>query len=174
MQLRNIAIAVLVVLSLSYALPAQQHCSMRYAVGTWAMSLSGWDMPTGQSTPAPETMLAVLSVEPSGRVTGSGTSILGTTLAGIPAGQPLDWDIVDASIQVNEDCTGFFTYSIQLKGLGLPPFGPNIDRLVIVPRSDQIIAMRIQSPLSKPMEVYTLYRMRIVPTTVSWPPVPAQ
>jgi hypothetical protein len=99
---------------------------------------------------------------------------LGAPFGGAPAGQTLDWEIVDASVQVNPNCTGFFKYSILLRGLGVPAYGPNIDRLIVLPFHGQVLGMRVQSPLSKPLEAYTMNRIGFVPSTVSWPAVPTQ
>jgi len=174
MQIRSLASATLLVFSLCCALPAQQRCSMQQVVGTWGFTLVGWDILNGQSTPAPETMIGIVSVDESGKVTGAATSVLGAPLGGIPAGQPLDSELVDASVQVNPDCTGFFKYSILLKGAGVPAYGPNVDRLVVLPFHNQVLAMRVHSPLSKPLEPYTMNRISFMPAPVSWPAVPTQ
>jgi len=92
----------------------------------------------------------------------------------IPAGQALDMDMVNATVQVNADCTALLKYSIQLKGLPVPPVGPYYDRLIVLPTQGEILGMGVSSPISKPMWIYTMKRMSGVASPVSWPAVPAQ
>jgi hypothetical protein len=80
--------------------------------------------------------------------------------------------MVNARVEVNADCTGLLTYSILLKGLPAPAIGPYVDRLIVNPSRDEILGMGVQSPLSKPMWVYTLNRISHVPSPVSWPAAP--
>jgi hypothetical protein len=87
---------------------------------------------------------------------------------------PLDFDFVNATIQVNADCTALLKYSLQLKGLPIPPVGPYYDRLIVLPAQGEIMGMGVSSPTSMPMWVYTMKRMSWVPGPVSWPAVPAQ
>jgi hypothetical protein len=69
---------------------------------------------------------------------------------------------------------GLFKYSIQLKGLPVPPIGPYVDRLIVLPDKGQMLGMGLQSPTSKPMWIYTLTRINAMPVPVAWPDPPVQ
>jgi len=101
----------------------------------------------------------------------SGFGIPGTP---IPAGAVLDFDFVDASVEVTPDCTGIWKYSLQLKGTPAPIPGQYVERIVVLPQQDEILFMSIQSPLSKPMWVGTAKRLFQLPRPVAWPAAPAQ
>ena len=114
MYVRNLTSAAVLVLILCSALLAQPRCSAGSLTGTWAYTAIGWTVPAGESTAAPTTMIGILVIDYAGKVSGPGTSTSGAPIPGtpIPAGQPLDFEMVDTSIEVNADCTGLFKYSI--------------------------------------------------------------
>ena len=176
MYTRNLTSAAVLVLCLCCTLAAQPQCSTRDAVGVWAYSSLGWSIPTGGSEPVPMTMIGITITDSSGKVTGPGTFTSGAPIPGtpIPAGMALDFDMVNATIQVNADCTALLKYSIQLKGLPVPPIGPYYDRMILLPAQGESLGMGVVSPTSKPMWVYTSKRMSWIPWPVSWPAVPAQ
>ena len=176
MRAQNLIGTALLALGLCCALAAQPQCSIQNVVGTWGYTGIGWSIPAGGSAPAPLTMIGIIVIDYSGKETGPGTFVSGAPVPGtpIPAGQPLDFDIVNATVQVNADCTALLKYSIQLKGMPVPPIGPYFDRLVVVPNGGEFLEMSVQSPISKPFWIYTFKRMSPVPAPVSWPAVPAQ
>ena len=176
MYIRNLTSAALLVLCFCCALAAQPPCSTLDAVGVWSFMSLGWSIPVGGSEPAPLTMIGILTIDYSGKMTGPATFVSGAPMPGtpIPAGQALDMDMVNATIQVNADCTALLKYSIQLKGLPVPPVGPYYDRLIVLPAQGEILGMGVSSPISKPMWIYTMKRISHVPSPVSWPAVPAQ
>ena len=172
MSNRNFVRAALLALCLCAVVAAQPQCSNQTLAGTWAYKGIGWTIPTGQSDAVPLTMIGVITVDYSGKSGGPGTEISGAAVPGtpIPAGQPLDFDIVNGTIQVTADCTAVFKYSIQLKGMGpMPPIGPYVDRLVVMPTQNEVYGMSVASPLSKPMDVYSMKQISHAPVSVSWP-----
>jgi hypothetical protein len=174
MLIRNLASATVMALGLCCAVTAQPRCSMNDLVGVWAYQASGWVVPSGESTTAPISMLGIGSIDHNGNFTGPGTVTTGAAIAGIPAGTPLEFDMINATVQVNADCTGLIRYYVQLKGVPVPPVGPYIDRLVVIPNQDEVLALGVVSPLSKPAWIYTMKRISRVPSAVSWPALPAQ
>ncbi len=165
----------MVVLSLCCAAAAQPQCSIRDAVGVWAFTAIGWEVQPGESTAAPVTGIGMAVIDYSGKVTGPGTITTGALVAGtIPAGVPLDFDMVNSTVQVNADCTALLKMFIQIKGMPGPPIGLYVDRWIVLPNQDEILAMGVASPLSRPMWIYTMKRISHVPSAVSWPAVPAQ
>jgi hypothetical protein len=145
-------------------------------LGTWAYNATGSAIPTGTTTPVPVTFIGVLTANYSAKVTGPGTFIPGGSFPGTPiqAGMILEYNIVDGSIQLNSDCTGILSYTMQVAGFPVL-LGPVVERIVVLPDKGEILSMSIYSPISKPMWAYTAKRMIPVPASVSWPqaPVPA-
>lgn len=125
--------------------------------GTWSYLAIGWTVPNGASVPVPVTGIGVGVIDNAGNVTGPGTWTSGAPIPGtpLPAGQPLDIEVVNATIQINEDCTGIFKYDLLLKGLPIPPLGPYIERIIFDRGHDEVISMSVQAPTGKPMWTYT-------------------
>jgi hypothetical protein len=175
MRAGNIVCATLLGLSICCALPAQQGCHSGSLIGAWAFSELGWTVPleNGSSTVAsPVTVIGVLTIDYSGNMTGSGTTISGTGIPGtpIPAGEVLDFDF-KGTVEITPDCVGFLRYSIQLKGTPAPLPGEFIERFVYLPQKEQVISMSIQSPLSKPLWIGRYARLGRVPESIAWPDV---
>lgn len=180
MRSQTVTTAALLVFLFCCTLAAQPQtawpqCSLASVVGQWAHSVSGWEIPQGATAPVQVTFMGVLNIDWSGKVTGPGTSIQGAPIPGTPiqAGQVLEYDYVNGSIQVTSECTGLLTTFIQLKGLPVPPLGPYVGRIIVLPDRGEMVALSIQSPSSKPMWTYTLKRITHVPGPVSWPQAPA-
>jgi hypothetical protein len=176
MRTRNLSRMALLALCVCCALAAQPQCSNQDIVGVWAYSGVGWVVPTGESTAAPVSMIGIAAIDFGAKLTGPGTITTAALTAGvIPSGVPLDYDMVNATVQLNPDCSALLKYYIQLKVMpGATPVGPYVDRLVVVPGQGEILGMGVASPLSKPMWVYTMKRISRVPSALSWPAVPAQ
>ena len=175
MRAGNIVCATLLGFSLCCALSAQQQCTVGNLVGTWAFSEIGWTVPLGSGSSAvasPVTVIGVLTVNYSGKITGSGTTISGTGIPGtpIPAGEVLDFDFA-GTVEITPNCTGSWRYSIQLKGTPAPLPGQFIERFVYSLPKDQVVSMAIQSPLSKPLWIGQYTRMGRAPESIAWPEV---
>ncbi len=180
MRIRNLLCMGLIILGFCCAVEAQMlqsqtYCSIyRNVRGTWAFSEIGWTVPfsDSQTVASPVTVLGAMSVDSSGKITGSGTTISGTGIPGtqIPAGTVLDFDF-EGTVELTPDCTGVLKYSIQIKGTPAPLPGQFIERIVYSPWSDEIVSMSIQSPLSKPMWIGTYKRVGRLPMSIAWPPV---
>ena len=172
MRARNLVCATLLVFSFCFALAAQPQCGIGSVRGTWAFAELGWTVPLGgSSAPAsPVTVIGVFSIDYSGKMPGSGTTISGTGIPGtpIPAGEVLDFDF-EGSVQITSDCTGTWRYSIKLKGTPAPLPGQFIERIVYSPHKDQILSMAVQSPLSKPLWIGVSERLGNVPAALAWP-----
>jgi hypothetical protein len=176
MHVRNLAGGMLLALSLCGAIPAQPSCRLESVRGTWAFAELGWTVPLGSGSSAvasPVTVIGLFTVDYSGKMTGSGTTISGTGIAGtpIPAGEFLDFDF-SGTVEITSDCAGLLRYSIQLKGTPAPLPGQFIERFVYSPAKDELLSMSIQSPLSKPLWIGRYMRLGHVPSPVAWPDAP--
>ncbi len=172
MRFRNLAGAAALALSMGCGAWSQQQCSLASVVGKWAHNVLGWDIPQGATTPVQIAFLGVLSVDWSGKVTGVGSNIFATQLAGvIPPGTELEYEYVNGSIQITPDCTGLLTTYIQFKGLPIPAQGPYTGRILVFPDKGEMVAMAVRGPGDKPIWTYTLRRMSTVPGPVEWPAV---
>lgn len=174
MCLFNFTRAALLVLCMCHIAAAQPQCTVDDVRGVWAYSGAGWLVYPDQPTPVSVTMIGIMVIDHSGKVTGPGTITTAAPVPGtsIPAGQPLDWEIVsDTPIQVNPDCTAVLRYGIRIKGMTgvLPGY---IDRLIVLVAEGEILGMGVASPLSKPLLIYRMKRITRTPTPVSWPTVP--
>ena len=176
MRIRNLASGVAVALCLGATVAAQPQCGVNSIRGTWATSSIGWAIPLGAAgaQPAPIVMIGVMSIDYAGRLTGSGTLTWGTGIAGTPiaAGDVLDYDM-DGTVDLNQDCTGFWRYTVKLRGTPAPIPG-YLERIIVVPQKDEILSQSIRSPLSKPMWTSISKRISPIPSPVAWPQAPAQ
>jgi len=180
MYFRKMACAAMLAVSLGSILSAQTwtlntSCSINNLRGTWAFAELGWTVPAGSGSTAvasPVTVIGAFSVDNSGTMTGSGTTISGVGIPGtpIPAGEVLDFDFT-GTVEITTDCTGVLKYSIQLKGTPAPLPGQFIERFVYSPYQDQIVSMSIQSPLSKPLWIGRYTRVGLVPAAIAWPAI---
>ena len=175
MRVGNMVCATFLGLSICCALPAQQQCSMGSLVGTWAFSEIGWTVPLGSGPSAsasPVTVIGVTTINNSGKMTGSGTTISGAGIPGtpIPAGEVLDFDFT-GTVEITPNCTGSWRYSIQVKGTPAPLPGQYIERFVYSLPKDEVVSMSIQSPLSKPFWIGVFTRMGRAPESIAWPDV---
>jgi hypothetical protein len=174
MRITDIVSATAALFGFCAALAAQQPCSVSNIRGTWAMTASGWAIPLApaNSPAAPVASIGAFTIDYAGRLMGSGSISWATGIAGtnIAAGDVLDFDMVDGSVDLNPDCTGIWRYSVKLKGM--PALTGYVERIVVVPQKDEIVFLSIRSPLSKPMWVGTAKRISPVPSTMSWPPAP--
>jgi hypothetical protein len=161
-------------LALIIAFSAYPQCPIHSLVGAWSYVGIGWTV-GADSVAVPFTMIGVAVVDESGNVTGPGTFASAAPIAGtpIPAGQALDYEL-NGALELNNDCTGFLKYNLLLKGLPIPPIGPDIDRVIVNRSKDEIVAMGVKGALAKPMWVYTMKRMNQWATSVAWSAVPAQ
>jgi hypothetical protein len=177
MRSHSTALAALLLFCFRFAGLAQPTCSINDVVGRWAYSVAGWDIPQSGAPVTQMVFMGVLSIDPTGSVTGPGTFAMGAPIAGtpIPAGQALDYDFVSGSIQVFANCTGFLSTMMKIKGSPAPPIGPYIGRIIVLPDKGEIVSMSIQAPgTEKPLWTYSLRRMTPVPGPVEWPQAPAQ
>lgn len=164
-------LATLVVFLVGSIVPAQAQCGIGKLAGNWAYVEMGWTVPAGASTTAPVTGIGAFSVDYSGRMTGSGSTISGAAIPGtpIPPGKVLDFDF-DGTIEITPDCTGLWKYTVRIKGMpALPGF---VERFVYSPQKDEMYSMSIQSPLSKPLWTGFAKRLSNVPGPIAWPPAP--
>ncbi|HLK69774.1 MAG TPA: hypothetical protein VKU19_40370 [Bryobacteraceae bacterium] len=169
------ACTMLTVLSLCCVLSAQPLCSIDSVRGTWAFAELGWTVPIASGSSAvasPVTVIGAFSVDYSGKMTGSGTTISGAGIPGtpIPAGEVLDFDFT-GTVEITSDCTGVLRYAIQIKGTPGPLPGQFIERFVYSPHTDELLSMSIQSPLSKPLWIGRYTRLGRVQAAVAWPTV---
>jgi hypothetical protein len=159
------------------AVSAQPQCSIQSVVGRWGYNLAGWYIPAGSSVPVQVAGIGVFSIDYSGKLTGPATWGMAVAFAGTPfvAGQMLEYNFVSGSIQVTPDCTGFLSTMMTIKGLPIPPMGPYVGRIIVLPDKGEILATGFQAPTTeKPLWTYTLRRMSPVPGAVAWPDAPAQ
>ena len=162
--MRNIVCAVLLIVWLCFALPAQVQCSSQNLRGNWSMSLSGWAVPTAEgpwgaaNQMLPIVGLGVASIDNAGKMTGPGTHVL--------AGLVFDLEFA-GTVEVNSDCTGLLKYSIKIKGF--PNLPGCIEQFVFDPVRQEMVSVSIQSPISKPMWVATWKRINSVQSPVAWP-----
>ncbi len=175
MRIRHMAGAMLLAYSLCFNLAAQQPCTMSNLVGTWAFSELGWTVPMGSggnAVASPVTVIGVMTIDYSGKMTGSGTTISGTGIPGtpIPAGEVLDFDFT-GTVALTPDCTGSWKYAIQLKGTPAPLPGQFIERFVYSAQKDEVLSMAVQSPLSKPFWIGFYKRLGRAPVPVAWPTI---
>lgn len=180
MRIRNLLCMGLVILGICCAaeaqmLPSQTYCSVhRNLRGTWAFSEIGWTVPfsDSQTVASPVTVLGAMSVDSSGKITGSGTTISGMGIPGtqIPEGTVLEFDFV-GTVELTPDCTGVLKYSIQIIGTPAPLPGQFIERIVYSPGTDEIASMSVQSPLSKPMWIGSYKRIARLPMSITWPTI---
>ena len=172
---RNTTVTVVLAYSFCCALPAQPSCTMDSVRGTWAFADLGWTVPLGSGTSAvasPVTGIGVFSIDSSGKMTGSGTTISGTGIAGtpIPAGEVLDFDFT-GTVEITSECNGVMRYSVQLKGTPAPLPVQFIERFVYSLHKDELLSMSIQSPLSKPLWIGRYMRLGYMSAPVAWPTV---
>lgn len=174
MHTRNLIALPLFILALGCVLPAQTPCSVQKSLrGTWAFSELGWTVPLyGSEAATPVTVIGAFSIDGSGKMTGSGTTISATGIPGtpIPAGEVLDFDF-QGTIKITPDCTGILRYSIQLKGTPGPLPGEFIERFVYSPWTDKIVSMSVKSPLSKPLWIGSYKRIGLYPRAITWPAI---
>jgi hypothetical protein len=174
MRIPTIVCATAALLGFCAALAAQQPCSINSIRGTWAMTVSGWAIPLAppNAQAAPVVGIGAFTIDYTGRLTGSGSLSWATGIAGttISAGDVLDFDMVDGTVDLNPDCTGIWHYTVRLKGM--PPLPGYVERIVAVPQKDEIVFLSIRTPLSKPMWVGTAKRISPVPSTIAWPQAP--
>jgi hypothetical protein len=173
MTIRNVLAAIAISLCICAVLPAQGQgqCSLISLRGTWGFTEIGWSIPIGTAAPVPVTVIGLLSLDFTGKMTGSATVISGAPLPGtaIPAGEPLDVDAVEGTVELNSDCTGFWKYSLRLRGVPAPPFGPFVERIVYSPQKDLIYSMSVGSPTSHPMWIGTATRVTNSVGPIAWP-----
>ena len=175
------ACAAILTASLCSVLSAQLRffnpsCSINNVRGTWAFAELGWTVPAESGAAAvasPVTVIGAFTVDSSGKMTGSGTTISAAGIPGtpIPAGEVLDFDFT-GTIEITQDCTGVLKYSIKLAGTPGPLPGQFIERFVYSPSKDELLSMSIQSPLSKPLWIGRYTRLGLVPLPVAWPTIP--
>ncbi len=93
MQLRNIMLGTAAVLGLAAVAAAQPQCGVGSIRGTWAMNLLGWAIPMGPpgAQPAPIVGIVALTIDYAGHLTGSGTIMWGTGIAGTPLPPETCW-----------------------------------------------------------------------------------
>jgi hypothetical protein len=127
-----------------------QQCSLQTVRGTWVSYGQATDMLTvaniSQPVPTPFAGLALVGIDNQGRVSASGTGVLG--------GQVITSDLT-GSIQVNPDCTAILNFTPK------PPFPPTqqIVRLVVMDNGNEMRAMIVQDMAGKPAGV--VYYRRI-------------
>jgi hypothetical protein len=88
---------------------------------------SRWDLAPGRSQQSPVTVIGVVTIEYTGRMTYSRTYVSGTAIPGtpIPAGEPIDFTF-QGTVEITPDCTGILRYSLTV--MGTPISGQFIER----------------------------------------------
>ena len=171
MRALRVAGSIMLAFFFCRAVPAQAQCSLQNVVGQWAYNYSGWYIPAGATAPVQISTHGVFIIDWTGKVTGPGTWAMGAPLAGTPvqAGQMLEFDFVDGTIQVTPDCTGLLSTMLKFKALPIPALGPYYGRIIVLPARNEIEGMALVAPgTEKPMWTYTLKRMSSQPATVTW------
>ena len=152
---------------------AQPQCSLNTLRGTWAFVELGWTVPLGSGATAvatPTTVIGTLTVDSSGKITGSGTFVSAAGIPGtpIPAGIPVDFTYQGA-IEITSDCTGVFRYIVSVMGAPIP--GEFIERFHYSSQKDEMTSMSMQSALSRPLWIGTFTRLGHTPAPVAWPAI---
>jgi hypothetical protein len=140
-------LALLALLSSRAPLQAQVQCSLDTVQGTYAYTYQGTMLvpQTGAVpyAPAPAAALGTLSIDYAGKMTGTGIAVVGD--------QVLEGEMVNASIQVNPDCTGVARWNMKIKGTDtVLPF-QGIDRLIVLAQRGEILTISLGAPAGKPV-----------------------
>lgn len=123
-----------------------QKCSMGTVRGTYAV---GADLGTGvglmtvagQTQPATIVVsgVGVIAIDSGGGVTGGFTQL--------PNGQLLEKEVLNSSLEVYEDCTGYFSLRTRPKGTSGTPSGPaTLEKLIVLDNGEEIWTLTISAP----------------------------
>lgn len=144
---------------------APPRCTAETVRGTYGGVAEGIVLKTvpgqAQLVPAPYAGIGALSIDGQGGITGG-------SIASI-AGERMESDLVDASIQVLPDCTGYISYRLGPKGVPAALPG-GLAKVVILDNGDEIRALEIELPmgLGLPLLPSVSKRLSKVPGQVGW------
>jgi hypothetical protein len=124
--------------------------------GILLMSLPG----QAQPVPVPYSGIGAFAIDGRGGITGSGTSSA--------AGELMEWEVPEGSLQVLADCTGYLGYRVRLKGAPAALPGRAVDKIVILDDGEEIRSLTLQGQTGKPLTPGVWKRMSKEPGPVGW------
>jgi hypothetical protein len=144
---------------------AAPKCTAETVRGTYGIAADGITLMTvpgqAQPVPAPQSGIGTYAIDGRGGITGSGTSSV--------AGQLVESELADASLQVMADCTGYMQYHLKLKGAPAALPGWGLDKVVILDDGEEIRSLIILGgPTGKPLMPAVWKRMSKEPGPVGW------
>ena len=144
---------------------AEPSCTAKTVRGTYGTAAEGIILKTvpgqTQPVPAPYSGIGVIAIDGEGGITGGSTASI--------AGELMESELADASLQVLPDCTGLISYRLRPKGAPAALPG-GISKVVILDNGDEIRALEIQLPMGIGMPLLPSVSKRISkePGPVGW------
>ena len=109
-------------------------CTAETVRGTYGSAADGIVLATvpgqAQPVPAPYSGLGAFVIDGRGGLTGNGAASM--------AGQLMEWEMAENSIQVMEDCTAYIRYRVKPKGASAALPGESLDKWVILDGGEEI------------------------------------
>ena len=144
---------------------AAPRCTAETVRGTYGTAAEGIILKTvpgqTQPVPAPYSGIGAIAIDGRGGITGGSTASI--------AGELMESELADASLQVLPDCTGRISYRLRPKGAPAALPG-GISKVVILDNGDEIRALEIQLPMGIGMPLLPSVSKRISkePGPVGW------
>ena len=144
---------------------AAPRCTAETVRGTYGTAAEGIILKTvpgqTQPVPAPYSGIGAIAIDGRGGITGGSTASI--------AGELMESELADASLQVLPDCTGYISYRLRPKGAPAALPG-GISKVVILDNGDEIRALEIQLPMGIGMPLLPSVSKRISkePGPVGW------
>jgi len=116
--------------------PRLPQCNLQNLPGAYAVTYQGWlavPLPGSAPLQMPGVIMGVLTISPTGAVTGNATVIT-------PSGKSV-WEMTPGSfVDIGRDCTGTMTLYSRLKGSSDVP-SKEIDRFALVRGSGELVVI---------------------------------
>ena len=144
---------------------AEPSCTAETVRGTYGTAAEGIILKAvpgqTQPVPAPYSGIGAIAIDGEGGITGGSTASI--------AGELMESELADASLQVLPDCTGHISYRLRPKGAPAALPG-GISKVVILDNGDEIRALEIQLPMGIGMPLLPSVSKRISkePGPVGW------
>ena len=80
----------------------------------------------------------------------------------------MEWELVDGTLQLLEDCTGISTYRVKPKGAPAPLPGRSVEKVIVLDDGEEIRSLSILGQAGKSITPGVWKRMSKEPGPVAW------